>query len=267
MKRTLLKTIGLLSLSSCLLFGQAMLGQAEEKTATGTGNVGFEGEKPAGPVDPEQPETPVDPGPSPSTTGELRIDFVPQLNFHANKITTKDMSYPVNAQLFHDGTSPRGNFIQVTDDRADMFGWTLQLRQESQFQNASTANSQLDGAVLSFDKSWTNSLQPSSLSPMVSKEVIRLDNIGATYNLAEAGKGKGTGTWLISFGASASNPQGVENTLTPKVNAKGEAVLDPTFDNQQIHENSAITLSIPGTTKTDPVAYTTVLTWILAELP
>lgn len=263
--RTVLGALVCLSLGG-LAF--PVVGQAETSIQTGGGHIEFTGETGDGLVkDPENPGTTVDPGDSPKTTGPLRIEFVPTLNFHANRITKKDAVYPVNAQLFHDGTSARGNFIQISDYRGEAKGWTLQLRQETQFQNTSTANRQLDGAVLSFDKSWVNSTQPDNLAPTVSKEVIRLDNIGDTYNLAEATEGTGSGTWAISFGASAENPKGVTNTLTPKVDTTGEAVLDENFGNQQIYENSAITLSIPGATKIDPVTYSTVLTWILAELP
>lgn len=267
MKTTFLKTLGLLSLSSVLVLGLGTTAWAETDTVSGEGHIGFEGELPSGPMDPEEPATPVDPGETPSTSGPLRIDFVPTLNFHANKITDKDMIYPVNAQLFHDGTPARGNYVQVTDLRGGASGWTLQLRQETQFKNANTPNSQLDGAVLSLDKAWVNSTESANLAPSVSKDVIHLDNIGATYNLAEASSGKGNGTWLISFGASQTNPKDLESTLTPKLDSSGEAVLDPAFENQQIQENRAITLSIPGATKIDPVTYSTVLTWVLAELP
>lgn len=216
--------------------------------------------------DPENPGTIVDPGPSPSTEGRLRIDFVPKLNFGQYAITDKDMTYPVNAQLFKDGTKARGNFVQVSDYRGGQQGWTLQVRQETQFKNETATNPELNGAVISFDKSWVNSTQDQSKAPIVSKEIIRLSNIGETYNLADAKKGTGFGTWSISFGASADNKNSIASTLSPRL-LKDEPVLDPTFDNQQVYENSAVTLSIPGATKRDPVPYSTVLTWIIAELP
>ncbi|OJG99293.1 hypothetical protein RV18_GL001361 [Enterococcus termitis] len=240
-----------------------------EHSITGGGHIGFEGEDNGreGIQDPENPSNIVDPGSSPSTTGKLRIDFVPKLNFSLNKISKENAKYPVNAQLFHDATGARGNFVQVTDSRDSAYGWQLQLRQETQFQNPDTANSQLNGAVLSFDISWANSTEDKSLAPLVSKEVIQLNNIGETYNLANANSGKGNGTWSISFGASADNPMGLENTLNPKLNAAGEPMLDSNYENKQIHENSAIKLAVPGSTEKDPVPYSTVLTWVLAELP
>lgn len=268
MKRSLIFTMAFLFTGSTAVFLAGEV-EATEDNSTGSGHITFTGDySDVGIRDPENPSVEVDAGNSPSTQGKLRIDFVPQFQFTSmNKISDKDMTYSVNAQLFNDETGPRGNFIQVSDYRGAMLGWTLQLRQEMQFQNSQTANSQLDGAVLSLDYSWTNSTQDANLSPTISKEVIHLDNIGSTYNLAEAQSGTGAGTWSISFGGSEENSAGIANTLKPKVDPNGNAMLDASFENKQMHENSAITLSVPGGTKKDPVSYSTVLTWILAELP
>ncbi|MBL1229138.1 WxL domain-containing protein [Enterococcus sp. BWB1-3] len=268
MKQTLTHLLGCLVLGSVLCAALPVSAQAETSSTAGNGHVRFAGDEGDGLVkDPEHPDTPVDPGESPRTNGDLRIEFVPQLSFSANRLSSKDTSYPVNAQLFHDGTAARGNFIQISDYRGGALGWTLQLRQEMQFYNPDTPNRQLDGAVLSLDQAWTNSAQTAVQAPVVSKEVIHLDNIGSTYNLAEAAVGTGSGTWSISFGASAENPLGLTSTLTPKITEDGQPVVDAAYENQQVYENSAIKLSIPGATKKDPVTYTTVLTWILAELP
>lgn len=267
MKHFLMRASLTLVFSTCLSL-PANLQAYAESTRDGSGNVEFTGDyDDVGVRDPENPENPTNPGESPSTSGKLRIDFVPQFDFTSvNKISDKDMIYSVNAQLFHDDTAARGNFVQISDYRGAALGWTLQLRQETQFQNTGTANSQLDGAVLSLDKSWVNSTMDSSMAPTVSKEVIQLDNIGATYNLAEAKSGTGAGTWSISFGASSENPKGQTNTLTEKQGIDGNPMQDAVYG-KAIHENSGITLSVPGATKKDPVAYSTVLTWILAELP
>ncbi|MCA5013656.1 MULTISPECIES: WxL domain-containing protein [unclassified Enterococcus] len=268
MKKSIFR-LTFLALSSLLcltLEDQQVFAEAD---ATGSGHISFsnDSDKTGGIQDPEHPETIVDPGPSPSTSGDLRIDFVPQLDFSANKISDKNMSLPVNAQLFLDNTPARGNFIQVTDERPKALGWSLQMRQETQFQNMSTANNELKGAFLSFDKSWANSVSDLAYAPVVSKEVIEVSNIGETHTLATAKSGNGSGSWSISFGASEYNPLQLDNTLTPRVDQKGEAVLDPNFGNQQIYQNNAITLNIPAATKIDAVEYTTVITWILSELP
>lgn len=240
---------------------------AESESMSGPGEIKFSGEYPQDIVDPEKPGEIVDPGETPQLKGDLRIDFVPKLDFHQNKISDKDETYYGNAQNFFGATKPRGNFVQVTDLRQKPTGWTLQLRQEMQFTNEDTEHSEINGAMLSLDKSWVSSTQNASGAPQLSKEIINIDNIGASYNLAQANAGQGAGTWTISFGASEENQDNQKNTLEPRLDNTGQAVLDSVFDNKPVYLNKAVSLSIPGTTIVDPVPYTTVLTWILAELP
>lgn len=238
-----------------------------ESEVNGTGRIGFEGEYAQVIVDPENPTAEAEPGAGPSTTGDLRLDFVSSFHFGANKISDKDETYYGNAQLFFGATEPRGSFVQVSDYRGTGAGWTLQLRQETQFRNEATTNKELKGAVISLDNSWINSTRDKKEAPSVSKDVIKIDSIGETYNLAEASTGKGQGTWSIIFGASSENKSGQENTLTPRLDSNGNKIKDPDFENKEIYQNSALRLSVPGATSKDQVAYQTVLTWILSELP
>lgn len=238
-----------------------------ETTGHGTGKIRFEGEYDQILKDPEHPENEVDPGDSPSTKGDLRIDFVPQFEFWQNEKTTTDAVYLGNAQLFHGKLGARGNFVQVSDYRGTGKGWSLQVRQETQFKNDNTENKELNGAVISLDQSWANSTRSKEEAPIVQKDVIRIDNIGQTYNLAEAKPGSGEGTWSIIFGASAENDQGKKESLTPRLDKEGNPIMDPNFDNKPMYKNDALKLSIPGATKKDPVTYQTVITWILSELP
>ncbi|MFD2305190.1 WxL domain-containing protein [Enterococcus termitis] len=216
--------------------------------------------------DPENPANKVDPGETPQTDGDLRIDFVPKLNFSTVKRTDEAAVYPINAQLFHDETSARGNFIQVSDYRDTSSGWTLQVRQEEQFKHVTKIGAELKGAVISFDQAWTNSTRDASLSPTVSKEVIHMSNIGDTYNLAQAQNEKGSGTWSIVFGASKENKNGRPNSLELRKDSSGNSIEDPIFK-KPVYSNQAITLTVPKETEKETGAYSTVLTWILAELP
>ncbi|MBM7687461.1 WxL domain-containing protein [Enterococcus ureilyticus] len=232
--------------------------------------VGFSGREDEGDgiKDPENPDLTVEPGESNTASKErLRIDFAPKLSFSTGEVTDNDSDYIVKAQLFKDEQiSARGNFIQVSDYRTNPTGWLLQLRQEKQFTHTEKAGSTLDGAVLSFDKSWTNSKKSAEYSPHVSKEIIRLTNVGETYNIAEADLGNGGGTWSIVFGASDQNKNEKDPTLVPMVDDNGKPVMDPSLG-KQLYTNSAVKLSIPGATKKEPGTYTTVLTWIISELP
>ncbi|WP_375270020.1 WxL domain-containing protein [Enterococcus sp. DIV0212c] len=248
-------------------FMQPISVNAEPRSPSESGKIKFNGEYPKGVVDPEHPDKEVNPGPSPTTEGSLRFDFVPQLNFWSNVISEKDQVYYANAQLFLDGTGARGNFVQLSDYREKGSGWSLQVRQETQLTNESAQNKELKGSVISLDQSWTNSINSASYAPNVSKEVIHINNIGETYDLAQAKPGTGEGTWSIIFGASIDNGQGRKDTLSPRIDQHGQPFLDPGFNNQPIYQNNAVSLSIPGKTKKDPVHYQTMLTWILSELP
>lgn len=241
--------------------------KADATNYSGEGTIEFNGKHPLQVMDPERPEIPADPGESPKTDNLLRFDFVPQINFWKATISDQDQTYYGNAQLFKDETGARGNFVQVSDFRNDSSGWTLQLKQETQFQNHSAKTKELKGAVLSFDQSWANSMNDPATAPTVSKEVIRLLNIGEVYNLAEAKPTTGDGTWAIIFGASVNNDKKRADTLKPKLDEQNNPMTDPTFNNQPIYENKAISLFVPGKAAKEPGNYQTVLTWILSELP
>ncbi|WP_375178717.1 WxL domain-containing protein [Enterococcus rotai] len=266
MKRIIFMSIAFLG--TILFFG----GQFDQVQAVGTQEGGAEidlkrfKEKHSVIRDPENPEVQVDPGETPQTEGDLRIDFVPKLNFSTVTIADKALILPVNAQLFHGNTNARGNFVQVSDYRDNSTGWTLQVRQEQQFKHATKPGAELKGAVISLDQTWTNSTKDASLSPIVSKEVIHMSNVGDTYNLAQAQPEKGSGTWSIIFGASKENKNDRQNSLEPRLDASGNAIEDPIFK-KPVYSNQAITLSVPKETEKEAGAYSTVLTWILAELP
>lgn len=232
------------------------------------GKVEFQGTYGKAIRDPENPTVVVDAGASPSTNGDLRIEYVPAINFWRSEISTKDTISYANAQLFYHGSAgPRGNFVQISDYRGTAGGWLLQLKQEKQFYNTQAKNKELTGTVISFDQSWANSTRAASQAPIVSKDVIRIDNIGESYNLAQASQGTGEGTWSIIFGGSIENKAGKADTLSPRLDTQLNPVSDPLVENQPIYQNSAISLSIPGKSAIDPVPYKTVLTWMLSELP
>lgn len=235
--------------------------------ASGTGDLILEQQdKEVGVMDPET-LTEIDPGEIARTEGPLRIDFAPRLSFGLGKVAKKDIVYSSHAQMFKNILTPRGSFIQVSDYRGTATGWTLQVRQENQFQQESNASAQLNGATISFDKAWTNSTFDKSIAPSVSKEIITMSNVGETYNIAEAKLDQGVGTWSIVFGASGENAFDQENTLKPLTDEKGKPLVNPDYNNQQLYSNTAINLTIPGAANQLPGTYSTVLTWIIAELP
>ena len=220
------------------------------------------------PVDPENPGEIVDPGPTPSINSSLRIDFVSSLDFGKVKIKEKNRVYSALAQNFHGNTEPRGSYVQISDRREVKSGWTLQVKQETQFSHVQAKNKkeqELTGAVLSLDNGWANSITGNP-KPNVYRNTILLNNIGQSYEVATSKKDAGKGIWTINFGASKENQNGQKDTLIPALNERGEAIMDLVFQ-KPAYYNSAITLSIPDSIKIYPVQYQTELTWILSELP
>ncbi|MDA9470508.1 WxL domain-containing protein [Enterococcus sp. 5H] len=258
-------TSGLLIWLGTLFF--ISIGEAESKSLDQSGSVNVVGGE-SFPVDPENPDDIADPGEGPSTDGPLRIDYVSSLDFGRAKLIGANRTYPVLAQQFLGDTGPRGSYIQITDQRTVSTGWTLQVKQNHQFRNTviqEASEQELSGAVLSLDKGWANS-SGNSGSPTVTRETIALNSIGTAYELATATAGNGRGVWTIAFGASETNSNNMENTLSPVVDAAGNAVRDE-FSGKPAYHNSAISLTIPTATKIYPVQYATEITWILAELP
>lgn len=262
MKNKLLIMFTLSSVTFLTLISKSMVVNAENGFST-NGNVHVEVSDKTKPLDPEDPLKPVDPGEGPSTDGELRIDFVSTINFADAKITKTNRKYQSLAQLFHSETPVRASYIQITDLRKGQPGWNLQLKQETQFKNDNGI--ELNGARLSFDKGWANS-GGIGKSPVMFRDAISIDSIGNGYQIASAEQGAGNGTWLLSFGASAENKAGQENTLSKLKDDTGKAIVDPIF-NKEMFTNSAINLTVPDKTTIVPGRYQTELTWILQATP
>lgn len=236
---------------------------AAESGFSTNGDVTVKASDKTDPLDPENPLNPVDPGESPSTEGDLRIDFVSAVNFAETKITKTDRHYDSLAQLFFDETSARGAYVQVTDLRQGIPGWSLQLKQTTQFKNGDSL--ELNGARLSFDKGWANS-GGTGTAPSVFRDTISIDEIGSSYQVASAEKGAGNGTWMLSFGASATNNNNQESSLKALTGQDGKAMIDSVYQ-KQAYSNSAITLSVPDKTTILPGDYQTELSWILQATP
>lgn len=254
------------SLSAILLLGNfrvtALAAGAEQLDAQG--RVGVEGSKKTDILDPENPEQIVDTGEERSTDGNLRFDYVSALNFGKVKIGAKNRKFDSLAQNFmNKETGARGFFLQISDFREIRSGWTLQVRQEEQFKTVDY--DELTGAVLSFDNGWANSLDKKGM-PTVTRDTITIRNVGESYNVANANSGDGSGIWSIAFGASSENKNNQKSTLKPEKDKNGQPVKDEKY-NKDIYRNSAVSLSIPESTKVLSKEYQTKITWILAELP
>lgn len=232
---------------------------------SGKGSITYEvSDKATPPEDPEDPGKVVDPdGDYSKTNGLLRFDFIPKLSFGSYDVETKEEKFTANAQRFKDGTKARPNYIQISDLRGTLSGWTVSVRQETHFQHEGKKEEFIKGAYLSLDKQWVNSTVPEKYRPTVIKDAIKIDEIGATYKIAEASKGKGGGTWMIPFGSVGDNKH-IGDTLDPLLNKDGSEVVDK-YGNI-VEKNSAIQLFVPKKVKKLPGKYKVILTWTLSEL-
>lgn len=199
-------------------------------------------EKPVKPIDPTNPE-----GPNPGTNGPLSIDYASSLDFGQNKITNTDQTYYAKAQEFSEGHIAgeyRGNYVQITDNRGTIGGWTLTLKQEDQLKSETAKKyKELIGAQISLTNSVAETISENVVSPIVTD--VKLDPAGASTVIMAANEGSGAGTWVDRFG-----------------NAE-----EMTVDGKNVQKNKAVTLTIPGKTPKEAVKYTTKLTWTLTDVP
>lgn len=211
---------------------------------------------PTDPIDPGEPEKPIDPtnpeGPNPGTPGPLSIDFASSFDFGINKITDKDETYYARAQRF-EGLEDRPNYVQVSDKRGTNAGWTLDVKQENQFEaTKETKNKELVGAQISLTNAKVRS--KTNTTPPLAHENMGL-KVGELHRVMTAEKGAGAGTWLNRWDEG-------ENVLTEE-----EVIVDEKGKKENVNLNKSVTLTVPGATVKDAVNYKTTLTWILSEIP
>ncbi|MDR0318106.1 MAG: WxL domain-containing protein, partial [Lactococcus lactis] len=85
--------------------------------------------------DPNRPVFPQNPDgslPNPGTQGPLSIDFASSLDFGINPISNKDEIYFAKAQSYTESTTETPNYVQVTDNRGTLMGWTLSVTEKGQ---------------------------------------------------------------------------------------------------------------------------------------
>lgn len=209
----------------------------------------LEATQPVDPTNPDRPTHPVDPtnpeGPQAGSSGPLSIDFASSIDFGSNEISNKDMLYYANPQniIFDDGSEKEvPNYVQITDNRGTNAGWRLQVRQERQLENNDAKYKILTGAEISFTKTHAASNQVGSQTPKTNSFVLIP---GHTTDVMYAPSGSGGGTWLDVFG-ELKNIQ---------------------VSNEMMLKNTSVTLSVPGVTPKEAVAYKSRLTWILIDAP
>ena len=219
------------------------------------------------PIDPENPKedmTPLNPDGSEATSpagGLLSVDYASSFAFGKQSIENKNMLYGAQPQQFKASDSLRGNYVQVSDRRGTNAGWVLSIVQNDQFKTAK--NDVLTGAKLYLGNGALNSpnmteegfkpeLAPvnfvKDLSLASEKVTGGLELIpGQTSIIMSADKGKGTGTWTLSYGQTKDKNIGVMGTNDPA--------------------KSSVLLSIPSSSNPVSSSYESTLTYRLSMVP
>ena len=211
---------------------------------------------PTPPVDPENPDEIIDPFPEGGgTNGPLSIDFVSDLDFGEQKVSSQDETYYALPQktwaagqdkVNEEPAGPeKPNFVQVTDSRGLETGWELTVQQNGQLKTSD--DKVLTGAELIFRNAniVTNAEsgkpilggEADTSSSIAGATKLTINTDGSKVSVMKAEDGKGAGTFLTVFG----------NTST---------------------KDSSIELFVPkGTTKYAGKDYKTTLTWTLTDTP
>nr|WP_279011944.1 WxL domain-containing protein [Vagococcus fluvialis] len=219
------------------------------------------------PIDPENPKedmTPLNPDGSEATSpagGLLSVDYASSFAFGKQSIENKNMLYGAQPQQFKASDSLRGNYVQVSDRRGTNAGWVLSIVQNDQFKTAK--NDVLTGAKLYLGNGALNSpnmteegfkpeLAPvnfvKDLSLASEKVTGGLELIpGQTSIIMSADKGKGTGTWTLSYGQTKDKNIGVMGANEPA--------------------KSSVLLSIPSSSNPVSSSYESTLTYRLSMVP
>jgi hypothetical protein len=195
--------------------------------------------------DPNLPVIPQNPDgtePTPGTAGPLSIDFASSFDFGVNPISNKDQTYFAKSQSYFDSKTKTSNYIQVTDNRGTLAGWSLSVTESGQLQNESSKEyPTLDGATISLTHPILSSLS-NAPSPVTQPVIDLVPNTKAI--VATASNGTGAGTWVTSWGE------------------QGDLRIQ---DMKSI--NPSVKLFVPGTTGKEAGTYKTTLIWSLSSLP
>ena len=186
-------------------------------TGLTTAGVGFAGtETPAeiGHVDPEAPrETdPHAPANLGATPMPLTLDYASRWQFDTQKMSLVDRTYTAKQDVF--AGRAVANHVQVTDQRGQLDGWDLQVRQKTPFVHEKGA--ELKGAKLQIDR-VTSKSAVTDTTVLTAKEKMALNQ--AFMRLAYAKPGDGYGTTAISLGEVSLHVPGQMKKLSGNYNS------------------------------------------------
>ncbi|MBO0477546.1 WxL domain-containing protein [Vagococcus sp. DIV0080] len=233
-----------------------------------TGKIAFEkNDGSVKPIDPENPKDntrPINPDgsePNNPAGGLLSVDYASSFSFGKQAIENQGVLYGAQPQQFKDSDLTRGNYVQVSDRRGSNAGWVLSIVQNEQFKTA--ANEELTGAKLYLGNGSLNSpsmleesfLPETAPTNLVKQLTATTDKVtgglelipGQSSIIMSADKGKGNGTWTLSYGQTKDNNIGLVGNNNPS--------------------KSSVILSIPSSSNATSSSYESTLTYRLSMVP
>ncbi|HGF7658428.1 TPA: WxL domain-containing protein [Enterococcus faecium] len=184
MKKTLLAT---LLISTTILAGTVAV-HADDLSGKSTAKIGLTKQDPDNPVGPIDPIDPDDNPPSndpTGNTGDLRIDYISNIDFGTQTISGKTETYIAEkpASLTES---------QVSDLRGTGAGWHLQVNYDTEKPGFTSEDKTLSGAELTLPSGTAKSVADNKATPPATSEVVVND---AAQNIMTATANTGLGTW------------------------------------------------------------------------
>lgn len=161
---------------------------ADDLSGKSTAKIGLTKQDPDNPVGPIDPIDPDDNPPSndpTGNTGDLRIDYISNIDFGTQTISGKTETYIAEkpASLTES---------QVSDLRGTGAGWHLQVNYDTEKPGFTSEDKTLSGAELTLPSGTAKSVADNKATPPATSEVVVND---AAQNIMTATANTGLGTW------------------------------------------------------------------------
>ncbi|EMF0079668.1 WxL domain-containing protein [Enterococcus hirae] len=184
MKKIILTTV---LLSTSFLMG-ALTVYADDLSGKSTAKIGLtkqDPDHPVGPIDPLDPDDNPSSNQPTGNTGDLRIDYISNIDFETQMISGKTETYQATAPA---------NMVeaQISDLRGTGAGWNLQVSYDPAQSGFSSADQTLKGAELTLPVGQTKTVADSQSAAPATNEITVNDD---AQNIMSAVKDTGLGTW------------------------------------------------------------------------
>lgn len=183
-KKIILTTV---LLSTSFLMG-ALTVNADDLSGKSTAKIGLtkqDPDHPVGPIDPLDPDDNPSSNQPTGNTGDLRIDYISNIDFGTQMISGKTETYQATAPA---------NMVeaQISDLRGTGAGWNLQVNYDPAQSGFSSADQTLKGAELTLPVGQTKTVADSQSAAPATNEITVNDD---AQNIMSAVKDTGLGTW------------------------------------------------------------------------